>query len=223
MPPPVPTQGPAGMTYDSLVQDMHRYAERGDLLDEAVRVQIPSIINNAERDLAERFKILGYLEPYSSKMKTGEPRMPKPQNWRSTVSINFGTGPNNTRSKDLRLRSYEYIRAVFPDRGMLGEPVYVADYNYQHWLVLPAPNMDYPFEAIIWRLPNLLSQANQTNWLTDLQPNLLLYSAMKGLEAYLRNDARVAMWKGFADELTTIVTTADRMKMTDRAQQRSAT
>lgn len=219
---PTPTQGPQGMTFNTLVDDIQRYVERGDVLDDSVRTEIPRIINNTERDLAEELKILGYVAPYTSKMKPQEPRIAKPQNWRSTVSVNFGTGPNNARRKTLRLRSYEYIRAIYPDDTQLGEPAYITDYDYKHWLVLPAPNMAYPFEAVIWQLPALLSLANQQNWLTELQPNLLLYSCLKNLEAFLKNDARVMTWKGFADERKGVLGAADRQKLTDRAQMRSA-
>lgn len=218
---PTPTQGPQGMTFNTLVDDIQRYVERGDVLDESVRVEIPRIINNTERDIAEELKVLGYVAPYTSKMNVQEPRIAKPQNWRSTVSLNFGTGLNNAKRKTLRLRSYEYIRAIYPDNTQLGEPVYVADYDYQHWLVLPAPNQAYPFEAIIWQLPALLSPANQQNWLTDLQPNLLLYSCLKNLEAFLKNDTRVMVWKGFADERKAVLTGTDKLKLVDRAQMRS--
>lgn len=218
---PIPTQGPQGMTYNTLVDDIKRYVERGDALDQNTVVEIPRIINNAERDIAEELKVLGYLAPYTATMKIEEPRIAKPENWRSTVSVNFGTGDNNARRKTLRARSYEYMRAIYPDNTQLGEPVYITDYDFKHWLVLPAPNQAYPFEAIVWRLPPLLSPANQTNWLTDLQPNLLLYTSLKGLEAFLKNDARVMMWKGFADERKAVVTGTDKQKMVDRAQMRS--
>lgn len=218
---PTPTQGPQGMTFNTLVDDIQRYVERGDVLDDSVRTEIPRIINNTERDLAEEFKVLGYTGAYNSKMKVQEPRIAKPQNWRSTVSVNFGTGDLNAKRKTLRMRSYEYMRAVYPDNTQLGEPVYITDYDYKHWLVLPAPNQAYPFEAIIWQLPPLLSQANQTNWLTELQPNLLLYTSLMNLEAFLKNDSRVMVWKGFSDERKQVMNGTDKKRLVDRAQMRS--
>src|SRR5215468_338880 len=171
--------GPTGMTFFSLEDDLRSYAERGGLYDDAVEIQIPRIINNTERDLADRLKIQGYLSPYTSKMKTGEPRIAKPGNWRSTVSINFGTGPQQLTRKNLRARSYEYLRANWPDNDQIDEPWGYADYGEKHWLFLPSPNMDYPFEANVWRLPDLLSSSNETNYLTELAPNLLLYTSLQ--------------------------------------------
>lgn len=210
------------MTWLSLTDDLRRYMERGGTLDKDVEVEIPRVINRAELDLADRFDILGYMAPYNSKMKRQEPRIAKPQNWRKTVSINFGTGDSGEKTKVLRLRSYEFIRTVYNDRTQLGEPEYYADYDYKHWLVGPAPNIAFPFEAVVWRLPPLLSQANQTNWLTENQPNLLLYTALQGLEAFLKNVERASMWKAFADERFGLVTNTDKKRMSDRAQQRSS-
>src|SRR5215510_584244 len=123
-------------TYDSLVADLRRYVERGGLNDDAVNVEIPRAINRGERDLADQFEILGYIGAYTSKMNINEPRIAKPENWRKTVSVNFGTGPIGERRKTLRLRSYEYIRAVCPSNTAMGEPIYIADYDYKHWLTL---------------------------------------------------------------------------------------
>jgi len=209
------------MTFGSLKDDLKRYAERGGTLDAAVEIQIPRIVNNTERDLADRLKIQGYLAPYTSTMVLGEPRIAKPGNWRSTVSINFGSGADGLKRKNLRARSYEYMRSIYPDNDQLGEPVYYADYNEKNWLFLPAPNLLYKFEAIVWRLPDLLSDSNQTNYLTELAPNLLLYTSLQGLAIYLKDPAMASYWKGFADERFAAIDTQDKMRMVDRAQVRS--
>jgi hypothetical protein len=217
----VPTTGPTGTTFSSLETDLRSYAERGGSLDADVEAQIPRVINNTERDLADRLKIQGYLAPYASKMKIGQPRISKPSNWRSTVSINFGTGPTLSRRKSLRGRSYEYVRAIYAENGQLGEPALYADYDEKHWLFLPGPNMAYPFEAMVWRLPDMLSPSNQTNYLTELAPTLLLYTCLQALCAFLKDPANSTMWKSFADERFTNITGQDLKRMTDRAQVRS--
>src|SRR5262245_48863974 len=219
--PPVPVAATT-TTFDTLVADLRPYVERGGLNDEAVNVEIPRAINRGERDLADQFEILGYIGAYTSKMKINEPRIAKPENWRKTVSMNFGTGNDGERRNTLRLRSYEYIRAVCPSNTAMGEPQYVADYDYKHWLVLPIPNLDFPFEAMIWQLPPLLCEANPTNFLTDMQPNLLLYKSLSALESFLKNDARAAYWKGLADERFASVSGEDRKRMVDRAAIRKA-
>lgn len=211
------------MTYDGLVTDLKDYVERGDAGDETVLRQIPRIINNTERLLADKFKILGYLSSYVSSMVTSENRIAKPQNWRSTASINFGNGPDANRRTTLRERSYEYMRACFPNDLYLNAPELYCDYDLEHWLVLPTPADDYPFEAMVYILPPLLDSSNQQNYLTKYAPFCLLYSCLVGMEPFLRNDSRIATWKNLADDNFNAINAEDLRRMADRGMSRSTT
>lgn len=215
--------GPTSMTFNSLVDDMQRYIERGGPADPDIAIEIPRVINNSERDLADRLKILGYLAPYTATMEVNQPVIAKPANYRSTVSVNFGTGVDGSNRKTLRLRSYEYVRAVYVSNTQLGEPRYVADYDLMHWLVKPNPNLAYPFEAMVWRLPDLLSPSNQTNYLTEFAPNLLLYTALAGIAVVLKDQVAFSLYKALADERFSGIDTEDKKRMADRAQVRSET
>jgi hypothetical protein len=211
---------PATMTYDSLVQDIKDYLERGDVADETVLRQIPRIINNTERLLADKLKITGYLQSVTSTMQTGVSVISKPAGWRSTVSINYGTGVDSNVRTSLRIQSYEYIRACFTDDTELGEPIYYADYDLNHWFVQPTPASDYPFEAMVYMLPPLLDETNQENYLTKFAPFLLLYSCLSGMEPFLRNDSRVPVWQALATENFQAINMEDLRRMVDRAQTR---
>ena len=215
------TLAPTGMTYDSLVQDIKDYLERGNLNDEKVLRQIPRIINNAERTLADRLKIQGYRYVLTSATTTGNPVIAKPDACRNTVSINIGTGTGNNTRRTLRARSYEYLRSIYPNDTQLGAPVFYADYDQNHWIIGPSPQTNYPFEAIVYRLPDLLGQTNQQNYLTQYAPNLLLYSALTAMEPFLRNDSRMMMWKSMREDEFNNVNAQDLMKMSDRAQIRT--
>lgn len=215
------------MTYDSLVQDIKDYLERGDESDETVKRQIPRIVNNSERMLASKLKITGYLASYVNTMNVYENRIAKPQNWRSTASINFGapTGvvPNTTLNKRtiLRERPYEYMRSIYPDDRELNTPEFYCDYDLEHWLVLPTPADAYPFEAMCYILPPLLDSHNQQNYLTKYAPFLLLYTCLAGMEPFLRNDSRIATWKSLADENFQAINAEDIRRMADRGQMRT--
>jgi len=211
----------AAMTYDSLVQDIKDYVERGDTADETVLRQIPRIINNTERTLADKLKITGYLSSYVSSMVLSNNRIAKPQNWRSTASINFGSGPDFNTRTILRERSYEYMRSRFPSDLMLNAPQMYCDYDLEHWLVLPTPADSYPFEAMVYILPPLLDDSNQQNYLTQYAPFLLLYSCLVGMEPFLRNDSRIATWQGLADDNFGAINAEDIRRMVDRGQMRT--
>lgn len=210
----------ANMTYDSLVEDIKSYLERGDDADETVRRQIPRIINNSERLLADKLKITGYLASLTNAMQAGVSVIEKPTGWRATASINFGTGTDDNTRKILRERSYEYIRIIYPDDTVTGIPEFYCDYDLNHWLVQPTPLSDYPFEAMVYVLPPLLDSSNQENYLTKFAPFLLLYTCLAGMEPFLRNDSRLPVWKALADENFDAINGEDLRRMVDRAQVR---
>lgn len=211
----------ATMTYDSLVTDVKDYLERGDTSDTTVLRQIPRIINNSERLLADKLKITGYLSSLTSAMQTGVSVIEKPTGWRSTANINFGTGTSLNTRNILRERSYEYIRSIYPDDTQYGVPEFYCDYDLNHWLIQPTPASNYPFEAMIYVLPPLLDDSNQENYLTKYAPFLLLYTCLAGMEPFLRNDARLAVWKALADENFDAINSEDLRRMVDRAQMRT--
>ena len=210
----------ATMTFDSLVEDLKSYMERGDAADETVLRQIPRVINNTERLLADRLKITGYISPVTAAMQTSVPVVRKPTGWRSTVSINYGTGTDQSTRRTLRARSYEYIRSIYPNDLSLGYPEFYCDYDLNNWLVQPTPSDAFPFEAMVYLLPPLLDSANQENYLTRYAPFLLLYSCLKGMEALLRNDSRIPVWDALAEQNFEAINVEDLRRMVDRAQVR---
>lgn len=216
----MPTPGATAMTYDSLIEDFFRYTEVTDTNTAAIE-QMPRIINNTERQLATQLKIQGYIGTYTSAMQTGQPVISKPEGWRSTVSINFGLGPDRARRTTLRARSLEYLRAMFSDQRVLGDPQFYADYDLDHWWISPTPSAAYSFEAQVYMLPPLLSASNQTNYLTQYAPNLLLFACLGNMEAFLRNDSRIAVWQAQAKEVFEGLNVEDIRRMVDRGQERS--
>lgn len=205
------------MTYASLKEDLRRYLERGNAADSEVFAQVPNIIELAQRDIATKLKLLGFLTNAISTMTTGSPVLDKPDRWRETASFNFGVGASPLERRTLLLpRSYEYCNAYWPNRELLDEPRFYADYDYGHWLVVPTPNANYPFEVNYWQLPPLLSDANQTNWTTDYAPNALLNGALWQTELFLKNEERAGVWKPVYDEAMQALDGQDLQRILDR-------
>lgn len=186
------------MTYNSLLEDLRRYLERGNVTDVTVFAQLPSLVGLAERDIATKLKILGFVNVVTSSMTAGVPVLDKPDRWRETASFNFGVGSDPLQERTpLFPRALEYCTTYWPNRILTAQPRFYADYDYQHWLVAPTPDQSYPFEVNYWQLPPLLDVGNQTNWLTDYAPNALLYGALLQCTPFLKDDARIATWKDF--------------------------
>lgn len=214
--------GATGMTYDSLTQSLKDYVERGSASDAKFLREMPQIINRNERSLADRLKIQGYRDVLTGEMTINNWVVPKPDGWRNTVTFTIGTGTDFETRRVLRPRSYEYMQMIAPDRTDTGTPEWYTDYNVENWFVAATPDRAYPFEIIVYRLPPLLSDDNQTNYLTEYLPNLLLYSCLLALEPFLRNDPRLLVWKQlFADELAS-VDAEEIAKVVDRGQTRTS-
>lgn len=207
------------VTFETLKSDVRRYLERGATLatDPVVYEQIPRAVNLAERNIATELKVQGEINVVTTTMVVGQSVYAKPDRWRDTVSINFGTGVGYNTRKPIFGRAYEYLRAYWPDATQTDEPEYYADYNLQNWLIGPTPDAEYPMEILYYQLPILLDDANQTNWLTEFAPQLLLYRTLLELTPFLKNDSRIPVWQQMYDRAAAMINGEDLAKILDRA------
>ncbi len=203
------------MTFNSLQEDLRKYLERGTAVDPTVFDQLPSLINLAERELANRLKILGFVRVVTSSMGVGQSVYAKPDRWRETISINFGVGTEQERTP-LFTRAYEYLRRYWPDEDQTAQPKFYADYDYANWLFAPTPDEAYPFEVSYWELPALLDDTNQTNWTTDFAPNALLHGALLQATPFLKNDERIDVWEKIYEKDIAILEAQDTKRIIDR-------
>lgn len=214
--------GPTGMTYDSLLQNLRDYTEAGSTSNAAFTRTAPQVINNAERSLADRLKIQGYREVLTGNLTAENNVLSKPNGWRNTVTFTIGTGTQFKQRRILRMRGYEYIRTLAPNDTVYGVPQWYCDYDYNHWLIAPSPSEAYPFEIIIYRLPDLLSPSNQQNYLTQYVPNMLLFQCLVNMEPFLKDDSRIPTWKLLLEEEFKAVNAQELAKIVDRAQTRTS-
>jgi len=212
------------VTYNSLVADVTNYIERGgsSTTDTTVFNQIPRLINAAERKIMQFLKLQGQIEVLTDAtgLAIGQSVIDKPDRWRVTVSMNFGTGSNSNVRTPLYPRSYEYCRAYWPDSSQADVPKFYADYDYSHWLIVPTPVQDYPLEIIAYMQPVLLDSVNQSNFLSNYCGNMLLYGALLEAAPFLKADDRIQVWQGYWDRELASLTSQDLQKILDRAAQR---
>ena len=210
-------------TFSSLKEDIRRYLERGFTLasDEIVYEQLPRLISLAERRIARELKVEGLISVVSSAMQPGLAVYPKPDRWRTTVSFNFGTGDQGNEYNQLFARSYEYVRSYWPDRSQTGVPLFYAEYDYNNWIVAPTPDAAYPFEVLVYQLLPLLDDSNQTNWLTEYAPQVLLYATLLEATPFLKNDERIQVWQQMYDRAAQALNGEDLQKILDRSARRT--
>ena len=202
------------MTYTSLQNDISKYIER---TDETTLAMIPTFIAMAEYRCARELKTLLTVNYITGSFQAGNAVYPKPVRWLEGVSWNIGVGATATglQRSPLWLRTYDYIRSYWPNTSERGRPAYYADYSQTHWIVAPTPDDDYPFEVGYYERPEMLSDANQTNWFTIYAPDLLLYAALLETPPYLRTDERTQVWAMYFDRARNALGVQDQGRGTD--------
>ena len=198
------------MTYDSLVENIQSYLER---TDEATLQKIPLFIMLAEQVIASEIKFLGNLNVANSTMVTGSNLLQKPARWHKTVSMNITVAGER---QPVLLRTYEYLREYSPNDTTTGIPKYYCDYNYDHWLVAPTPNLPYNFEVLYYERVQPLDSDNQTNWFTIYAPQALLYGSLLQAMPFLKNDERMPMWQQQYTAIMNTLKTENTQRIGDR-------
>ena len=209
------------MTFTSLQDDLRNYAERGSsTFDETVSDQLPRIVNITERRMARELKIQGFIRAVTSAFVISTAVYQKPDRWRETISMNFGSGSGNNTRGFLRELSYEAATVYWPTRDSTGTPRFYADYDYDHWLIVPTPAAANPYEVVYWELPPLLDDTNTQNWITDYAPNALLHGCLEELYGFLANPEKAAEWRQQYDRNMAALAGEDLQKILDRYYQR---
>ena len=216
------------LTYSSLVTDVTNYIERGGsaVADPTVYQQIPRLINNAERNIMQALKLLGTLETLidNTGLAQGVAVIAKPDRWRVTVSLLYGSGADGNTRVQLLPRSYEYCRNVWPNdstQDITQPPLYYSDFGLSNWLIAPTPPATYPLEVNAYMQPMLLDNANQTNFWCNYTPLLLLYETLLETTPFLKNDERIPTWERMRDFQLSTLNTQDLQRILDRTAERT--
>lgn len=209
---------PVAMTYTSLLNDIRAYLERGATLatDPTVYEQLPNLVNLAERRLQRDIKVVGTISVVSSTMIDGTTVYAKPDRWRETVSMFAGVGAGFNTRKEIYPRSYEYCRSFWPNQTSTGAPRFYADYDYQHWLIVPTPDEAYPYEILYNEQPVYLDDNTQTNWFTEYAPDALLYGSLLEAQPFLKNEEMITVWDQFYNRSIAAINGEDLRQIVDR-------
>lgn len=193
------------MTYDSLVADVIKYSERNDV---GFVNQIPRLIMLTEQGIAAQIKTLMQLVVVDTTLTAGNAVLQKPVRWRKTISMKINGQPVVQRSMD-------YI-SQYQSESDNGQPLYYAEYDYDHWALAPVPDSAYPVEIIYYSRIQPLDIDNQENLLTREAPQALLYGTLLQAQGYLKSLDKIPVWKGYYDEAIAALTGEDAKRKTDR-------
>jgi hypothetical protein len=204
------------MTYNSLLEDVRRYLERGftSESDSIVYDQLPRLITLGERRISRELKVQGFIRAVQTTLIPGVSIYDKPDRWRGTISMESG-------GKILFDRAYELLRAYWPDPSATAAPEFYADYDYHHWLIAPTPDNTQVVDILYYEQPKFLGDEYQTNWITEYAPDVLLYATMLEASPFLKNDDRVQVWQAMYDRAAQAIDGEDLKRILDRSSNRT--
>ena len=200
------------VTYTTLTAEIQEYVERTDarFID-----SIPLFILLGQRRLSRDLKILQSKQFVTSNLLVSNQVLVKPGDWLNSSTFNIGTSTNFSTRVQIEQRSLEYCRLYWPDPTQLGQPKYYADYDYNTWLIVPTPDVAYPYEVGYYCLPPLLDETNGTNIYTAVCPEPLFYSCMLETASFLKDDERVPIWAQYYETSKKTVSDEDVRRIYD--------
>lgn len=207
------------MTFNSLSAQILSYMIRSDADTIA---QVPNFISQAEQRICRESKNIGLEQYVTGAFTVNNPVLAKPARWRRSITFNFGTGVGNNTRNPILLRTYEFLRSYWPNGTQTSPPKFYSDYGYNHLLVAPTPDQAYPFEYAYLELPEPITVNNQTNWLTDFAPDVLLYASLLEAVPFLQNDERIPVWQQMYKQGIASLNNQDDLRVTDRQSDRSS-
>lgn len=207
------------MTYTSLFNQILAYLDRTDI---DTSNQVPNFIFLAQQRICREAITIGIEAWVTSNFIPNLPVFPKPSGWRRSITLNVGTGSGNNSRTPIPLRSYEYGILYAPDTTVTGLPQFYSDKGYTNIQVFPTPDKAYPFEYAYLQLPPPVTLQNQTNWITDFAPDVLLYATLLEAVPYLKDDERVPIWENMYQKGIASLNGQDQLRTDDRQSERKS-
>lgn len=109
---------------------------------------------------------------------------------------------NGSPSSRLEIVSLEMLYGSYPRGGGTGIPRWISR-DRTSFVFGPAPDSDYVIKGVYWAKPTALrsfAADAAAHWLIVNASDLCLYGALCEAESFMKNDARVSLWKGLYNE-----------------------
>ncbi|MCP4264858.1 MAG: hypothetical protein GY777_04660 [Candidatus Brocadiaceae bacterium] len=179
------------MNYTTLTEQIKSYANRTDALFNA---QIPNFIEQGINRIYSEAKNIGFEVTKIGDIAMSNTTIDKPANWRETISLEIYT-EDQTFSKFLFNRSYEFCKSYWPNQTLTAEPSFYADYkDYEKFFFSPTADKAYKYRLIYLGIP-LFNVQNGENFLTRRYPRLLFYACMLEAMPFLKDDERLGQFE----------------------------
>lgn len=222
------------MNYDTLTQQIIDYSNmNGIVINDQFTLAIPYFIFQAQARIWREAKDIGFeRQSEISNFVMGDNFVLKPSNWNKTISIIYGTLESPIiNSTILELRTYETCVAYWPNSNQKDKPLFYADAcfpdvdnnsnnPYVGYWVVPTPDQNYSYQINYLCRPVNITEATQTNILTNRFPDLLFYACMAETIPYLIDDERIPVFEQMYQRALKSVNDQTIERYTDRTSKR---
>lgn len=173
--------------YDTLDAAVDDYLARSDLSS-----YVPLFIAQCENKLYRHLRIRAMEEALSGTISSGVLSVPA-----DYVELKYAY-IDATPIRWLQQVTPEQLYKKYPVRSGTEYPSVMAREG-SNFIFGPYPG-DYDVVGLYYkRLPHLNSSSPTTNWFTSDAPDLLLYGSLLEAEPFIKNDARLPLWKQMYD------------------------
>ena len=219
------------MNYTTLLNQIIAYANRGGSIEFAA--SIPYFIEMGQQKIWKELNTTGFQKTTQlKKFHVNNSTIEKPADWQETISIIYGSADNFfINNVVLFPRSYEFCINYWPNVNLsdaANPPLFYSDYQpgqenvspYKYYLIVPTPDKEYNYQITYIGRPNLITNENQTNILTDYYPDLLFYAAFLEALIYLKDDQRMPVYTKLYQESLTAANNLTKDRYIDRSVKR---
>ena len=219
------------MNYTTLLNQIIAYANRGGSIEFAAA--IPYFIEMGQQKIWKELNTTGFQKTTQlKKFQVNNATIEKPADWQETISIIYGSEDNFFINNIVLFpRSYEFCINYWPNVNLsdaANPPLFYSDYQpaqenvspYKYYLIVPTPDKEYNYQITYIGRPNLITNENQTNILTDYYPDLLFYAAFLEALIYLKDDQRMPVYTKLYQESLTAANNLTKDRYIDRSVKR---
>lgn len=148
----------------------------------------------AEKRLLRRLRILGLEATQSGNLVSGSRELALPTNYREAKAFYIDANP------------------IEPLKPVTADAFFATRHSYEsatpriftvigsNFLLGPTPDSDYAYVLHYLSKVDPLSDVNTQNWLLSNHPDLYLYASLLEAEPFLKNDARILVWRGYLED-----------------------
>ena len=188
---------PAFTSYDNLKTNIADYLARQDLTD-----KIPMFVALAEKRLNRDLRLRQTLQQSTYNLTSGF-QVPTPSDFLEMKDIHIDANP-------IVNLNFKTVSQFYRLSNVSGDGVPV---NYtlvsNNFVLAPRPTGSSTINMTYYKIPNILSETNQSNEYLDVCPDLLLYASLVESAPFLMNDERLTTWEALYTRGLTSITKSD--------------